>query len=219
MIYFIRSGQYIKIGVSARPWERLAEFQTANPEPLEMLAIGPGDYGFESELHRRFGEHRGVGEWFRDSERIRAVVDFMRQTFPELQTQPALLAPPVPSIREAGEGTEPGDEWRIERRTYTRKDGSTSVYHNYRRRHLEYDEDGNRKVAYRTARSVVTSEDYEPEELPTGPRTLEQLATMATRTWRIETNANNGGNGAVATWGWRRRGPIREFRYGGLVVG
>jgi hypothetical protein len=33
MLYFIRSGQYVKIGVSARPWARLAEFQTANPEP------------------------------------------------------------------------------------------------------------------------------------------------------------------------------------------
>ncbi len=42
MIYFIRSGHYIKIGVSARPWERLSEFQTANPEPLEMLAVAPG---------------------------------------------------------------------------------------------------------------------------------------------------------------------------------
>ena len=90
MLYFIRSGQYVKIGVSANPWQRLAEFQTANPEPLEMLAVGPGDYGFESELHRLFGEHRGVGEWFRDNERIRAVVDFMRATFPELQERPVI---------------------------------------------------------------------------------------------------------------------------------
>lgn len=92
MMYFIKSGQWIKVGVSANPWQRLTEFQTANPELLEMLAVGPGDYGFESELHRLFGEHRGVGEWFRDNERIRAVVDFMRATFPELQERPVSIS-------------------------------------------------------------------------------------------------------------------------------
>lgn len=162
MLYFIRSGQYVKIGVSARPWARLAEFQTANPEPLEMLAIGPGDFGFEAELHKLFGEHRGAGEWFRDNERIRAVVAFMHETFPELQGQP----------------------------------------------HIE----------------VITTAPAEIEEpiedmsyLPTGPRTMNQLASMSNDTWRIETNAN--GNGRLsATWGWRRRGPIREYHYGGLVI-
>ena len=164
MLYFIRSGQYVKIGVSANPWQRLAEFQTANPEPLEMLAVGPGDYGFESELHRLFGEHRGAGEWFRDNERIRAVVDFMRSTFPELQGQP----------------------------------------------HIEV----------QTAAPV----EVEPEEqledmsyLPTGPRTSAQLVTMSNSTWRIETNANGNGKG-LGTWGWRRRGAVREYHYGGLII-
>jgi hypothetical protein len=162
MIYFIRSGQYVKIGISARPWARLAEFQTANPEPLEMLAIGPGDFAFEAELHQLFGEHRGAGEWFRDNERIRAVVAFMRETFPGLQGQP----------------------------------------------HIE----------------VPVSAPVEAEEMPenldslsTGQRTMAQLAVMPNDIWRIETNANGNGKG-LGTWGWRRRGPVREYHYGGIII-
>ncbi len=219
MIYFIRCGQHVKIGVSARPWDRLAEFQTANPEPLEMLAVAPGDFGFESELHRLFGEHRGVGEWFRDNERIQSVVAFMHETFPELQASPAISSV-VAAPQDEPQGTsQTDDEWRTERRTYTKQDGSISVYHNYRRRHLEYTEDGKRRIPYRRANDIPDDLDYGPDELPSGPRTWEELATMATRTWRIETNANgNGREGSTTTWGWRRRGPVREYRYGGVVV-
>lgn len=134
MLYFIRSGNYVKIGVSARPWERLAEFQTANPEPLEMLAVGPGDYGFESELHRLFGEHRGVGEWFRGTERIMDVVRFMRQTFPELQERPTVVdLTPDEDMRPimAAEDSRAGG-WLEFRSVYTKKDGTRRYYGRYR---------------------------------------------------------------------------------------
>ena len=213
MLYFIRSGQYVKIGVSARPWARLAEFQTANPEPLEMLAIGPGDFGFESELHRLFGEHRGAGEWFHDNERIRAVVAFMRDTFPELQQESVAISPAT--VAEP-EGEEDSDEWRVERRSYRKANGTLSIYENYRKRHVTYDPlTGRQRVAYRRAIDIPESHDYAPDELPTGPRTLEELDSMATKTWRIETSVNGGGTHA---WGWRKRGPVREYRYGGLVL-
>ena len=215
MLYFIKSGHWVKVGVSANPWQRLAEFQTANPEPLEMLAVGPGDYGFESELHRLFGEHRGVGEWFRDNERIRAVVSFMRDTFPELQ-QGAIVA--NPTMVAEPEEEEDSDEWRIERRSYRKADGTLSVYENYRKRHVMRDPlTGKQRVAYRRAIDITESHDYAPDELPTGPRTLEELDSMATKTWRIETNTNGNGGG-TPTWGWRKRGPVREYRYGGLVT-
>ena len=137
MLYFIRSGQYVKIGVSANPWQRLAEFQTANPEPLEMLAVGPGDYGFEAELHRLFGEHRGVGEWFRDNGRIRAVVGFMRATFPDLQNRPATespqpVAPQPVKCREAIDDPEIRSSWLEFRSVYTKKDGTRRYYGRYR---------------------------------------------------------------------------------------
>ena len=132
MLYFIRSGQYVKIGVSANPWQRLAEFQTANPEPLEMLAVGPGDYGFESELHRLFGEHRGAGEWFRDNERIRAVVAFMRGTFPELQVRPVIDPPQIAERQDMREDPEIRSSWLEFRSVYTKKDGTRRYYGRYR---------------------------------------------------------------------------------------
>ena len=57
MIYFIRSGNCVKIGVSEQPWQRLADLQTAHHERLEMLAIMPGSYEEERQLHRRFSEY------------------------------------------------------------------------------------------------------------------------------------------------------------------
>ncbi len=40
-------------------------------------------------------------------------------------------------------------EWRIERRYRLRKDGVTIMYWNYRRRKIERDSDGNRRIEYR----------------------------------------------------------------------
>ena len=205
MLYFIRSGQYVKIGVSANPWQRLAEFQTANPEPLEMLAVGPGDYGFEAELHRLFGEHRGVGEWFRDNGRIRAVVDFMRGTFPELQIAPK-AGPQV--IEPASMPESVSDELRVETRTYTKKDGSTSTYHNYRRRKVERDPvTGRPRVGYVNSVAV--------DNLPRGDRYDRDLPQMENDEWRIEVVTNRNGR---RFWQWRKRGPVRDSRYGGRLL-
>ena len=44
-------------------------------------------------------------------------------------------------------------EWRIERRYRTRKDGARIMYWNYRRRKIRRDEDGNRRIEYRTGGS------------------------------------------------------------------
>ena len=202
MIYLIACGDFVKIGVSNRPWQRLAEFQTGNPYPLEMLAIGPGDFGFESELHKYFGEHRGAGEWFQDNERIRAVVAFMRGTFPELQERAAETAIPDDATEQSS------DEWRIESRTYNKKDGTTSTYHNYRRRRIDTDpETGKRTIAYRSGETV--------DDLPQGDRRPDELVDMETDDWRVEVTTNRNGR---KFWQWRKRGPDRESRYGGRLI-
>jgi hypothetical protein len=87
-IYFIRSGQYIKIGTSANPWIRLYEFQTGNPEPLEMLGIAPGDRSFEIELQRLFEKYHHNNEWFFDNDHLRQFIKVMRDLFPNLQQPP-----------------------------------------------------------------------------------------------------------------------------------
>ncbi len=93
MIYFIRSGNCVKIGVSEQPWQRLADLQTAHHERLEMLAIMPGSYEEERQLHRRFSEYHQFREWFRDNEELRQVVQGVRQVYPDLQTPPRPSTP------------------------------------------------------------------------------------------------------------------------------
>lgn len=61
MIYLIRQNRHIKIGVSADPWRRVTDFQTAAPQRLEVLAIAPGDRAMERELHLLFAADRTGG--------------------------------------------------------------------------------------------------------------------------------------------------------------
>lgn len=85
MIYFIRNGNYIKIGVSVDPWKRLASLQTGNPEPLELLAIMPGSNDLEIGLHRAFGQFMKQGEWFQINDRLLTFIKIIKDTFPDSQ--------------------------------------------------------------------------------------------------------------------------------------
>jgi hypothetical protein len=86
MIYFIRSQNYVKIGYSRDPWRRISDLQTGNPHRLEMLAVTPGDFLMESELHKLFDKYNENNEWFLYNEKIQRYCDFMKETFPHVQS-------------------------------------------------------------------------------------------------------------------------------------
>lgn len=68
MVYFIGTGQTVKIGYSTQPIDhRLRNLQCGNPENLKVLLVIPGTQQTEQELHKRFSplRIRGKGEWFR----------------------------------------------------------------------------------------------------------------------------------------------------------
>lgn len=67
VVYFIRAevGGPIKIGSSAEPKQRLAEFQIGSPLRLMIVATMDGGREEERILHRRFAAYRLHGEWFR----------------------------------------------------------------------------------------------------------------------------------------------------------
>lgn len=67
--YFIQAGAgAVKIGQTVRtPAERLAALQTANPEPLRLIAYLVG-VGYEAMFHRAYASQRLAGEWFTPSE-------------------------------------------------------------------------------------------------------------------------------------------------------
>lgn len=65
VVYFVRSANAIKIGVTTDLGKRIASIQTSTPYPVELIAAIPGDKALESELHATFANHRTSGEWFR----------------------------------------------------------------------------------------------------------------------------------------------------------
>lgn len=78
-VYFIRSGEFVKIGVARSVQRRLASLQTASPLPLEMLGIlkfvsDSDAYRAERRLHLCFHSDRSNGEWFRYSDDIQRFV-------------------------------------------------------------------------------------------------------------------------------------------------
>jgi hypothetical protein len=66
-VYFIRSGEYTKIGYTADLPKSMSALQTANPERLELVHTILTIYAekVESDLHQIFAEYNVGGEWFR----------------------------------------------------------------------------------------------------------------------------------------------------------
>lgn len=90
MIYFIRSGEYVKIGYSDNPLGRLRQVQTGNPIEAELLAVCPGGKDDEAAIHGAFQQHRVSGEWFRATPRLDALIEKVSHDHPEVQLAPSV---------------------------------------------------------------------------------------------------------------------------------
>jgi hypothetical protein len=77
-VYFIRSGDYIKIGCTTNIDARLDQFRTSNPI-IELLALIRGGREEEHKLHQRFEELRlkANREWFRYDDELKDFVENM----------------------------------------------------------------------------------------------------------------------------------------------
>lgn len=77
-VYFLKAGDFVKIGIASSLRARVKALQTACPHPLETIGVIPVDlssaYDVERELHEKFAGHRTHGEWFRYSDEIKAFV-------------------------------------------------------------------------------------------------------------------------------------------------
>lgn len=86
-VYFIKCGNYVKIGKSKDPRIRFKEVtkpgtSTLHPKDIdfskaELLGYVPGDYHLESYLHSELNSHRVAGEWFRHETHVSAVIDML----------------------------------------------------------------------------------------------------------------------------------------------
>lgn len=74
-VYFVQAHcGSIKIGRARDVGFRIKELQCANAHKLTLLAVAV-DGGKEAEYHRRFAEHRLLGEWFAPHPDILAEID------------------------------------------------------------------------------------------------------------------------------------------------
>lgn len=64
-VYFMRRGDFVKIGKAHNPVRRRSELQTGFPERVILLGWILADETEERVLHRRFADHHESGEWFR----------------------------------------------------------------------------------------------------------------------------------------------------------
>ena len=74
VVYFIRTGQRIKIGYSTKLEQRLAQY----PPDVEVLYLVKGDRERERYEHQRFGAYLADGrEWFHDRAEVVELIEAM----------------------------------------------------------------------------------------------------------------------------------------------
>ena len=78
-IYFIKQGEYVKIGYSAGIKDRLKGLQTGSPEELEVLATEHGDKLTEKWLHMLFEKQHYRGEWFKLDDELLNYIECLKQ--------------------------------------------------------------------------------------------------------------------------------------------
>jgi T5orf172 domain len=63
-IYFLRSGDRIKIGFTKSPAQRFRKLQTGLARRPDLLVFIAGSFADEHDMHLRLAEHWTEGEWF-----------------------------------------------------------------------------------------------------------------------------------------------------------
>ena len=64
VVYFVKSGDFVKIGRTSNFTDRLAKLQVGTPHPLEVLHVVKGGSKREAEIHRALQGYHYRGEWF-----------------------------------------------------------------------------------------------------------------------------------------------------------
>lgn len=69
-VYFLRCGDFVKIGRSRDPKKRLANLSTMVPYQCELLLVISGPPSLEGAMHRYFHDCRERYEWFALNEKM-----------------------------------------------------------------------------------------------------------------------------------------------------
>ncbi len=78
-LYFIKCGDYVKIGTSRSVKDRIDQLQTGNPQEIEVLAVFEEQAFREYAIHKTFVHLNIRGEWFRYTEEIENYLKVLEQ--------------------------------------------------------------------------------------------------------------------------------------------
>lgn len=74
-LYFIKCGEFLKIGIAADVRKRVKDMEMNNPHEMEVIHVMLGKRKEEKELHLRFADYRHRNEWFRFEGELREYVE------------------------------------------------------------------------------------------------------------------------------------------------
>jgi hypothetical protein len=78
-VYFVRAGEWVKIGRAVDVRQRFRGLQTAHPHELTLLLSIPAHAALEPAIHARFAHLERRGEWFRLEDDLLAFIQAVQQ--------------------------------------------------------------------------------------------------------------------------------------------
>lgn len=87
LVYFMRAGKYVKIGITKDIQRRLAQIQSACPLTITIVWAEQANICYEEFLHAYFHEHREHGEWFLYTDRVARFVKDQLSSLHRLQAR------------------------------------------------------------------------------------------------------------------------------------
>jgi hypothetical protein len=73
-VYFVRTGKYLKIGISRYVEKRLKAMQIGNSKRMILIGVIEGSNALEKSLHKKFERFKTRGEWFHYTPELKAAV-------------------------------------------------------------------------------------------------------------------------------------------------
>lgn len=74
-VYFAQADDRVKVGWSRKIATRMAQLQTGNAAPIQLLGFTPGGRTKERQIHQQFAHLRVAGEWFQAERELLAYIE------------------------------------------------------------------------------------------------------------------------------------------------
>ena len=92
MVYFIKSGDFLKVGYSTDVPKRMKQYATHNPN-FELLYIINGDQKLEKQIQSELNDYRFRLEWFHIDDYVMYMVEYLREKYKHwVEDEPSIQA-------------------------------------------------------------------------------------------------------------------------------